>query len=554
MMGGVASMHLTRSILKTTTLWGGLFVLPSLAVLPMPARGADSHESNAQLDSATLQQMLGKAEQAELRFDWETACSTYEDILRADRSLPKVRVKYLNSIRRIWQTRRYNDLAFRRDLLQKLTYGQSVAHYNNVVETLLENSWDSKGVLLAAILQKGLEELSFGLADPTFAQHYLSGVDPAEIARFRERLQQEWGSALPSSRAELIEYIREIAKAAKSRLQLNPAVTITELAAGACYAFDNYTAYLTPVQLRELHDSLKGDYVGIGMTLTAQNGKIFIEQVIDGTPAGDVDPPLEQGDEIVSISRKGVGALSVEAAMDLLDGPIGSSIELEIKSARGIRSISLRRRILASVSRPEILRDGVGYLKISCFHETTVQEIDEALAELTKSGMKVLVLDLRGNTGGLFDVAVDVARRFLAEGVVVSKQSAGGVTILHSKNSTALGVPLVVMVDGDTASSAEVLAGAIKDNKRGRLIGEATFGKGCTQSIFRLPNSSGDAGVPTGGLRITVAHFFSPKGASYSGAGVVPDILVDRLFMMDRTLEHHQLDEAIGEAQRLAGL
>src|SRR5207302_8376446 len=101
------------------------------------------------------------------------------------------------------------------------------------------------------------------------------------------------------------------------------------------------------------------------------------------------------------------------------------------------------------------------------------------------------------------------ARRFLVDGVVVVSKNSRGTTILHARNPGALGVPLVVLVDSDTASSAEVLAGALKDNKRARLIGEATFGKGCTQSIFRLPNSSN--GAPTGGLRITVSKFFSPE-------------------------------------------
>ena len=500
-----------------------------------------------------MRQLLADAEQAERKFDWEEACGIYESILRADRTLPEVRAKYLNAGPPHLAGSPVSRCRLSQGSPEPGLWPVRSRLYNSVIETLIENSLDGKEIQYTTLLQKGLEELSLALADPTFVQQNLPSYAQAEVAEFRELLQRKWGSATPDEPgSQLIKQIREIALAAQNKLQLNAAVTITEMASGACYAFDNYTAYLTPSQLRELYDSLKGDYVGIGMNLMAQDGKIVIADVLAGTPAGDLDPPLERGDHVVSINKKAVGALTPEAAMELLEGPIGSTIELEIISpTRGMRSISLRRRILSSVSFG-MRADGVGYLQITCFQETTLQEVDDALANLSKSDMKALVLDLRGNTGGLFDVAVEVARRFLAQGVVVSTQNSRGTTILHSRNPGALGVPLVVMVDSDTASSAEVLAGALKDNKRGRLIGEATFGKGCTQSIFRLPPSS--TGVPTGGLRITVSRFFSPEGLPYTGRGVVPHVIVDRMLMPDpNMMDHHQIDEAILEAQRLIG-
>ena len=254
---------------------------------------------------------------------------------------------------------------------------------------------------------------------------------------------------------------------------------------------------------------------------------------------------IGRDEQIVSIGKKAATMLTVEAAMELLDGPAGTTVEVEVFSPeKGLRSLSLRHGlILLSVSYA--MKDAdIGYLNISCFQDTTLQEVDEAVQNLRKSNMKALVLDLRGNTGGLFDVAVEVARRFLTDGVIVSLQDIRTTTPFHARNPGALGVPLVVLVDGDTASSAEVLAGALKENKRGRLIGQATFGKGCTQSIFKLP--AADGGVPTGGLRITVARFFSPDGTPYTGRGVVPHLLVERVQMPDQ-----QLDEAILEAHRL---
>jgi carboxyl-terminal processing protease len=174
--------------------------------------------------------------------------------------------------------------------------------------------------------------------------------------------------------------------------------------------------------------------------------------------------------------------------------------------------------------------------------------------------MKALVLDLRDNPGGLFEVAVEVAKRFLSSGVIVSTQHQDPKLnmVYHARNPAALTLPLVVLVDGDTASAAEVLAGALKENKRARLVGQTTYGKGCSQGLLplppvgqlKLPREPG--GRPTGGLRITVARFFSPTGYPYSGRGVVPHLLVERHLMSESMADDdQQLAEARGEALRL---
>jgi len=164
--------------------------------------------------------------------------------------------------------------------------------------------------------------------------------------------------------------------------------------------------------------------------------------------------------------------------------------------------------------------------------------------------MRALILDLRGNGGGLFEAAIDTARRFLTQGIIASTQSVDSrySTIYQSRNPAAFSLPLVVLIDGETASAAEVVAGALKENRRGRLVGQTTFGKGCTQTVFRLPPAPG--GVPTGGLRITVARFFSPTGSPYAGRGVAPHVPVERLAMSDKDPDP-QLEEARVEAQRL---
>jgi carboxyl-terminal processing protease len=166
--------------------------------------------------------------------------------------------------------------------------------------------------------------------------------------------------------------------------------------------------------------------------------------------------------------------------------------------------------------------------------------------------MRALILDLRGNPGGLVETAIETARRFLPSGVIVSteNQDPRYNTVVHARNPGALTLPLVVLVDGDTASAAEVLAGALKDNRRGRLVGQATFGKGCSQKLLKLP--PGPGGVPTGAIRVTVARLFSPSGAPYTGRGVLPHVLAPRRLMPDSLDDSdNQLAVAALEAQRL---
>jgi carboxyl-terminal processing protease len=161
--------------------------------------------------------------------------------------------------------------------------------------------------------------------------------------------------------------------------------------------------------------------------------------------------------------------------------------------------------------------DGVAYLQIASFTKTTLQEMEKALMELKMRGMKALVLDLRGNPGGLFPVAVQVAERFLPEGIIVSTQGQSSRTFESHSGMSAYLMPLVVLVDNETASAAEVLAGALKENQRAYLVGLPTYGKGTIQTVLQLTDA--------GGVRITLARFFTPLGQPYNGVGVTPDRL-----------------------------
>jgi carboxyl-terminal processing protease len=515
------------------------------------------------LDVKKVRQLRKQAENYERQHDWDRACDTYEALLRLDRTLPGVRERYRNALRRYYQVKRHNDDTYKNDVLT-LKYTQALRLYDFVLVNLLEGSLDKQRLEPYQLFRKGLEEFSNALTDPTFCQAHLRGLRPQDTRAFRDYLRKNLASpGLVLTREGVIEQVREVAMKALGALGLSPTTTVMEFTCGSCYAIDDYTVYLTPSQFRELAGLLKGEFVGVGIRLAAVDGKLVIDEILVGSPAfAETDnvgiPKVRVGQQVLSIDKKPVANLSPEAAMRLLEGEAGTDVALLVVFADGMaRTVTLSRRAFVIPSVNFLMQSGaVGYVRITCFQETTLADLDNALADLNKQGMKALILDLRGNSGGLFDVAVETARRFLAKGLIVTTRHHDPRVkpgVYHAHNPAALSLPMVVLVDGETASAAEVVAGALKENKRARVVGQTTYGKGCSQGLLRLPTAGllklppNPGGNPTGGIRLTVERFFSPTGYAYSGRGVVPHIPVD----LD---PEQQLVRALDEAQRLLGI
>ncbi len=510
-------------------------------LIALPAQGQG-------IDPLKLRDLRQHAALFEKQGEWEKACDIYENILRRDRTVPGVKERYIHCVRRLWQVRRHHDDTYRKEVLS-IEYGQAVHLYGVVRDLILDHSLDRKKLNAGRLFRKGLEEFTYALGDSYFCRQHVPTDRHHKIADFRTLLRKTWGEFKPATRKEASKQICEIALAAETYLGLNATVVVMEFTCGACYSLDDYTVYLTPAQLRELCTTLRGSLVGVGVALTIQDGKVTIAQVDLGSPAARA--ALAMGDQVLSVDKKSVGMLSLDAVATLLEGAPGSMVELEVLSPMmGMRMVTLRREpmLLPSVVDTKIMSGSIGYLKLVAFHENTLKEMDDAVANLTASGMKALILDLRGNGGGLFETAVEVARRFVSSGVIATKHQLDEksnivATVCEAKNPNALTIPLVVLIDGETASSAEVLAGALKELNRATLIGEPTYGKGCTQFLLKLPDFKG--GLPAGGMRLTVAKVFSPKGLPYTGRGVLPDITVGG------TMSFDALAAGQTEAQRL---
>jgi carboxyl-terminal processing protease len=321
--------------------------------------------------------------------------------------------------------------------------------------------------------------------------------------------------------------VREVARAAEQALGLKQSATVLAFACGACCGLDEYTAYLTPSEFAEICASLRGEVVGVGLDVVAIDRRLTVSQVLAGSPAEASG--IKSGDRLLRVGAREVAGLTAEAVAELLRGDAGTAIDLELLPAgeQHPRLVRLVRQavLVPSVGEPRFLGDrmlGIGYLQVTLFQETTAREFDEAIFKLQMTGMRALILDLRGNPGGVVEAAVQLAERFIPDGIIVSTQGQGRANNrTHlANNPGALTIPLVVLIDSNTASAAELVAGALKHYGRARLVGQTTHGKGTVQRHGRL--SASEAGV-----RITVARFFGPAGQAYSGAGVTPDVEVE---------------------------
>jgi len=500
------------------------------------------------LPEKDIRTLVNKAVEHEKSANWEDARQIYEKLLGQNDPGLRIRERYQNALRRCWQTRRHNDTSFRQEVLA-LDYGQAMRICGIINDTLLDGSVDKKKVDSTKLFKKGLEELDAALADVKFVQQYIPASNHANIGAFRASLKKAMNEVGGLSRKNALKRIGEIALGAEFELGLDPTVTVMEIASGACYAIDDYTVYLTPNQFFVLAQSIsQTEATSVGLRLAVQGNKIVIRALTMESPAID---KLMENDEIISIDKQPVANLNLDQVRKLLYGPAGSMVDIEIlrPGDESTQNFPLQRQaVLASVNFFQLPSTPYSYLKISSFTDSTLQDIDQALKN---PGMKGLVLDLRQNGGGIVDSAIDTARRFLTTGVIASSvnQDTKQNRVYHAKNPDALAVPLIVLVDNDTASAAEILAGALKENNRAILIGQTTFGKGCTQCVLKLPNG-------TGGMRLTVARFFSPKGQPYSGRGVVPHIFIDERMAASQTtaMSDPFVDRAIDELNRMLAM
>ncbi len=296
---------------------------------------------------------------------------------------------------------------------------------------------------------------------------------------------------------------------------------------GMVSGLDPHSAFLSPDDFKELQIDTQGEFTGIGVSITLKDGFVTVIAPIEGTPAYKAG--IKAGDKIIKVNGKPTRDL--REAVKLIRGPKGTEVTVTIAREESKKPIDFKiiRDIIPveSVKAAE-LEPGYGYVWVTNFRENTTEDLVAALDKLQsgKTPLKGLILDLRDDPGGLLDQAIEVSDLFLEKGIILSirgRKEKNNQVFKATPNQTKRNYPMVVLINGGTASASEIVAGALQDQKRALIMGTTSFGKGSVQSVERLRDGYA--------LKLTIARYYTPSGRSIQAKGIVPDIIVKRRFI-----------------------
>lgn len=288
---------------------------------------------------------------------------------------------------------------------------------------------------------------------------------------------------------------------------------------------DPYTRFMDPKQYEQLTSQTSGELSGVGMRLKLDEATkaIIVVEPIKNSPA--IKAGIKPGDRILAIDGQSTEGMTVDQAAEKIRGTVGTNVSVKVgrPDQSDFEVILTRARIELEAVRHRLNQEGdrrIGYIQLREFNSHAAEQMEAAIKELNEQNVDAFVLDLRGNPGGLLRSSIEIARMWMDTGAIVSTVDRDGETQEVFANRTALAKsPTVVLVDGDSASASEILAGAMKDNRRAVVMGDQTFGKALVQSVFALSDGSG--------LAVTIAHYYTPSGTDISKKGVTPDVKLE---------------------------
>ena len=307
--------------------------------------------------------------------------------------------------------------------------------------------------------------------------------------------------------------------------EINESDVIDGAINGMLQSLDPYSSYMSPKTFKNMNTETKGEFGGLGIEVTMESGLVKVISPIDETPADRAG--IKSGDYIIKLDDKQVKGLTLEEAVNTMRGKVGAPITLTIRRLETNDPIVVKiiRETIKTKSVISEIKENIGYIRLRSFNEKSGDELISHIKEINKNKPDVAgyILDLRNNPGGLLTQAIKVSDAFLDSGEIVSTKGRDpkDIKIYNAKKGDEInGKPLVVLINGGSASASEIVAGALKDNKRAIILGEKSFGKGSVQSVMPLSNG--------GGLRLTVAKYYLPSGETIENIGVYPDIKVEQ--------------------------
>ena len=496
----------------------------------------------------TAQEILGRGAELETQKQWGEALSLYQQAVRKypeNRSLQTRR-----SVARIHYDvqRRYADSSFIKTI--NTTDGQKAAGvYREIL--LKVQSYYVDQPKWSEIASFGLTSLEVALMSPEFREVNLPNVSTETIHQTILQTRERLRSARVTNRNQAYDVAVQLSQDLNQSIGLSQQATIYEFVCGAISALDPYSAFMSSAQYGETMSQIEGNFVGLGVELRTHQDHLEIVNVIRGGSASQGG--IVNGDKITAVNNQKVSEFGGDRVADLMRGPEDSTVVITLDRGQGPQPLTLeRRRVeIPSVDQVGIIDNeaGIGYIQLTNFQKTTARDFDAALWKLSRDGMRSLIVDVRGNPGGLLPASVDVADRFINSGVIVSTKGRNPMEDFthRAKAANTWRVPLIVLVDENSASASEIFAAAIRDHKRGTIVGCRSYGKGSVQGIFPLH-------VSGGGVRLTTAKFYSPTGKAINQVGVSADVeLHDAAKPSDGTLDldsDHGLRVSIRTARR----
>jgi carboxyl-terminal processing protease len=375
--------------------------------------------------------------------------------------------------------------------------------------------------------EKRTADALMGLAEAVGNPEFLAAnrVSPSEgaVRNLQQELTQMAQMQPARSSSEAIGLMQWAAELSQQRIGIRREAVALEFLNSTIDSLDKHSAFLPAKSQSAPSASLEERIVGIGVELKTAPEGVLVTGVIEGGPAAGAG--LKKGDLIVAIDGRKIAGMGLSQAADYIGGPSGSTVRLTIARQGQTMNASMQRRqvYVSSVVDTKFLdsQRKIGYVRLKQFSESTSQDLMKEMWNLYNAGMDSLVLDLRGNPGGLLSQAVDVSDIFVPSGMIVETRgrTSSDNSDFQAKRANTWKIPLVVLIDDHSASASEIFAAAIQENGRGVIVGRQSYGKGTVQTHFPLQSASGE-------LKLTTAKFFSPTGREMAGVGVTPDYTV----------------------------
>ena len=369
----------------------------------------------------------------------------------------------------------------------------------------------------AAILMIAISGLTFTDDDRT---GFLSNMrELKEISDIMDIIQDSY---VENANAQKIKEEKN-----KKTSQKNTGVTKKSLMQGALKGMmesldDPHSVYFTKEEMRSFQEDIKGKYVGVGMVIQKKVGEpLTVVSPIEDGPAYKVG--IKPKDKVIEIDGESTYNLTSEEASKRLKGKANTTVKVKVyrEVNKMTKVFELKRETIElKYVKSKMLDGGIGYLRLTQFGDNVYPDMKKALEDLQTKGMKGLILDLRSNPGGELGQSIKIASMFIEKGKIVSTRQKKGEESVYSREGKYFGnFPMVVLINGGSASASEIVSGALKDHKRATLIGEKTFGKGSVQTLLPLPDGDG--------IKITIAKYYTPNGISIDGTGIEPDTKIE---------------------------